>query len=835
MEKFSLLEKNIKRKMIIFNEVVISCFVLLLSIFSFSLSLYAQKEANIWYFGIDDSVFTAPFCPTSVIRGGGLNFNSGIPIPLSYSAFSPNKGWAVEGNAVIADKNTGRLLFYTGPSVDTCVPIPENLLALWDSTHTLMQNGDSLLSSGSSVQSSIIIPVPSNDSLFYVFTTDCRERDFVYGLRYNIVNMNINSGKGGVVSGKKNILLKDTVSERLTAVKHCNGEDVWLIARDFGSNDFLSYLVTSSGINSPIISSVGYVDNIVSKAAGIMKASPNGKKLGMVFGNTGVELFDFDAYSGKVCNPITITGLSLPYGLSFSSDNSKLYFTEYVGAKIHQIDLHAGGGNPDSIIASDTIVGLAGFAAGMQLATDGKIYVSQVNSNNLAVINQPNNKGAACNFSNPGQPLAPGKICQQGLPNFIESYFLDASYIDTSSINALFSDSSSCAGDTVYFTDLSRYNIPCFVSWEWDFDDPASGVNNASSLQNPKHIFDKGGIYNVQLTIREQCNTDTFVLPVYVNSDTSYLVTNYNICPGDSIQIGWAFNSIHQWSPIDYLNDTSITNPYASPPSNTAYSLILNSTVCPDTLLFDIEVSPLVIASVNNDDTICQNSNRQLTASGGSSYLWIPANGLDNPFINNPLASPLTTTSYSVIVSDSVLCGIDTAYVTITINPIPVVTAIPIDTSILLGSSIQLSVSGALNYNWTPSTGLDCYSCDNPIATPSNNITYYVVGTNIYGCSNIDSVIIRFSSVIYVANAFSPNNDGYNDVFRIRGSGIKNIIFSIYDRWGKKMFETDDISEGWDGKYKNKIVNDGVYVYHMNINFMDGTNKVLKGNISLLR
>lgn len=368
----------------------------------------AQKQGNIWYFG----------------DHAGLNFNTGNPVALTNGQTILINGIG-EGTAVICD-SSGSLLFYSNGN------------KIWNRNQQIMMNGDSLLSNFSSTQSSLIVPLPGSNQLFYLFTTDDWDIDNLqYGLRYSVVDMCLDNGLGAIIIGQKNNLLLDTVSEKLTAVRHKNGNDYWIIAHKYFSDKFYAYLFTNNGIVDTVITQIGSIhsDNCSppppypSRAAiGYMKASPNGKKLALVSLNTCdnlKELFDFNDSSGVVSNYIDLElqgeGFG-GYGLSFSPDNSKLYFTN--AKNVYQYDLNTG--NANSIRNSKTQVSsFTSFtndaSLALQIGPDGKIYVARPNKQFLAVINNPDQQGLNCNFQDSAVFLN-NKTCNMGLPNFIGSY-----------------------------------------------------------------------------------------------------------------------------------------------------------------------------------------------------------------------------------------------------------------------------------------------------------------------------------------------------------------------------------------------------------------------------
>lgn len=144
---------------------------------------------------------------------------------------------------------------------------------------------------------------------------------------------------------------------------------------------------------------------------------------------------------------------------------------------------------------------------------------------------------------------------------------------------------------------------------------------------------------------------------------------------------------------------------------------------------------------------------------------------------------------------------------------------------------------GALfTYSWSPNTGLSCDACENPVALITETTTYTVTVIDENGCTATDEITLTLSSGnVFVPNIFTPNADGRNDELLILGQGIDTVVFSVYDRWGEKVFETNDKSIGWDGTYKGRGLNTGLYFYVADIVFQDGSTDVVKGNVSLMR
>jgi hypothetical protein len=371
--------------------------------------VFAQQGNHIWYFG----------------QNAGLDFRYGEPTPLLDGALNIN-----EGCATISDDD-GNLLFYTDG------------LSVWNSNHIVMPNGTGLLGDPSATQSSVVVPHPGNADQYYIFTVPASEVDLNIGLNYSIVDMTLEGGLGDITT--KNVLLCNPITERVTAVINQDGTGIWVITHLWNSDAFYAYLIDNAGLNTtPVISSVGSTHtDVTTNAAGYFKASIDGNKLAIArtirtistfpgqFPST-IEMFDFDNSTGIVSNPIiTPSTYFRVYGLEFSPDGSKLYFANNQPTsstnpmEIYQMDLSAG--SATDIINSATIIGthpkpsISTFAGALQLARNGKIYVSVAGSEYLGVIQNPDVLGTGANYISNGVYLG-GQIANYGLPNFIYGF-----------------------------------------------------------------------------------------------------------------------------------------------------------------------------------------------------------------------------------------------------------------------------------------------------------------------------------------------------------------------------------------------------------------------------
>lgn len=173
----------------------------------------------------------------------------------------------------------------------------------------------------------------------------------------------------------------------------------------------------------------------------------------------------------------------------------------------------------------------------------------------------------------------------------------------------------------------------------------------------------------------------------------------------------------------------------------------------------------------------------------------------------------------------------------------PSLTAVSDSYSIYAGENTQLKVTPQNNFTflWSPSIGIDNTTIPNPNASPNSTIIYTVTGKDNFGCIGSDTVKISVMDVvcgesdIYIPNAFTPNGDNKNDVLYVRGRVISILYFSIFDRWGEKVFDTTDLKTGWDGRFRGKDLDPGVFVYYMEATCINGQNFFKKGNVTLIR
>lgn len=394
----------------------------------------------------------------------------------------------------------------------------------------------------------------------------------------------------------------------------------------------------------------------------------------------------------------------------------------------------------------------------------------------------------------------------------------------------------------VQFTDstLSNYTT---VHWNWNFGD---GVTD--TVHNPVHIYSAPGNYTAHLTMTSDKGcTDTVSLPVPLNFVSATIASTVPArCKGEcnGQALGSYITGIppfsYQWSDPAMQTTALAVNLCAG-----TYTItITDSSGCvSDTVavITEPDTLDLVVSSIND---YCNNAcigYAIADASGGNGgyiYSWNdPANQTDH------IASSLCVGDYTVVLTDSKGC-LDSASVQVPyVDSVPSVIATASQYTIYEGQSTNLfsTHSSGYIYDWSPSATLSVNNIPDPVSTPVQTTEYLVEVTDSNGCKVQDTVLIRVLEVtckepeIFVPNAFTPNNNNENDVLLVRGNTIESLYFAVYDRWGEKMFETEDQKVGWNGIYKDAEVPPGVFVYYMKAFCYDKSELILKGNITVIR
>ena len=392
-------------------------------------------------------------------------------------------------------------------------------------------------------------------------------------------------------------------------------------------------------------------------------------------------------------------------------------------------------------------------------------------------------------------------------------------------------DTSLCTGSQL------QLNATGAVTYSWS---PSSGLNN-SNVPNPIASPISTTQYVVTGTTVNGCSAKDTV-NVTINPDPFVIKSNdTTICKNSSIQLFASGGTNYVWSPSGTLNNSTISNPIATPIINTIYYVsVTDANNCSSNDSVKVSIRPPASFNISPDVSTCFNTPVQLSASGGNVYSWSPTNFLNNPVIDNPIANPQTTTTYSVNIIETTCNDSATLTTQITVLPLPTVHASKSNDIDCSNDASQLNASGAAQYSWSPSATLNDPNIVNPIATPVTTTQYTITGTDFSGCINTDTVTVYVTDAnrggYLMPTAFTPNNDGLNDCYGIKFWGvITELDFSIFNRWGERVFHSTQPGACWDGTYKGQPQKADVYIYMVKAKTICDKYVFRKGTLMLIR
>ncbi len=438
-------------------------------------------------------------------------------------------------NASICD-SIGNFLFAT------------NAECVLNANNDTMPNG--ILMGNKNSGQTIIVPKPSNPNRYYIFTTG--KYYSMTDFRYSEVDMTLDAALGGIIPSQSNILLQSDITDRVTAVKHANGKDVWVVTHENNNKSFKAYLVTENGIQTPAITSnIGTIlqdtapfDLFDAACNGNIKCSPCGRRIAISSkGLNLVELYNFDNETGLLSNPISYN-IPLPYFLEFSGDANMLYCsTEYSWnivddtIRIYQIDiLNTDITNTSAAIFrvnNTQLVAPPDYRASLQLGTDGKIYVPYKFSSVvpfLGTINFPHLTNSNCDFVYNQQQLPSTTYGSHinNVPNFMTSYF-DKNVFAT----------TACFGDS---TMIHTLNSELFDSIRWEINDPLTGLHVYHNQDTVYHIYSQAGQYTVHCYRYRGQYIDDFKKNLQVIPYAQAMLLDTNLCIGEQVQLSFTGN-----------------------------------------------------------------------------------------------------------------------------------------------------------------------------------------------------------------------------------------------------------------------------------------------------
>ncbi|MCH7400552.1 gliding motility-associated C-terminal domain-containing protein [Belliella kenyensis] len=509
-----------------------------------------DQSNNIWYFG----------------DGAGMDFNPDpddpdgpMPRPVTHPQNIP------AGTTTISDE-TGQVLFYTDGST------------VWDLNGNVMQNGQDIGGSNQASEGVIAIPIPQEETMFYLFTTSTAA-DGGSQVKYSLVDIKAENptGVGNVVT-KDNFLFSPATqhSAALTA-----GDNTWVLFHELGNNTFRAYQVGALGIGSPVFSSVGSTHGF-NTGVGSMKFSPDGTKIAVTIQDgacSRLELFDFDQSSGQLteyalldlgCNNDAI------YGVEFSNDSDRVYVS-YTGngGRVEEFIIQSPSSEDEGddcgsclenanssaeraacIIDSRNDLGINGPIGAIQMGPLGDIYVARPGQSYLGTI-RPGSNCASSIGTTEGFLLAPGTSSNLGLPSFVQQSGSSIPEPAISGPDQLCLDPEN--GAEGLFEGAGEPDIDSYF-WTVVHEDGEVEQDNfggpGEDFQNYTHIFQRGGLYTVTLVV-DRCTEEG-----YYNEENSIQVrviapppitleSNVILCVGNPVTL----TAIDGYDPVEGLYD----------------------------------------------------------------------------------------------------------------------------------------------------------------------------------------------------------------------------------------------------------------------------------------
>lgn len=405
--------------------------------------------------------------------------------------------------------------------------------------------------------------------------------------------------------------------------------------------------------------------------------------------------------------------------------------------------------------------------------------------------------------------------------------------IDKPPIALAFYDTLICVNDRVQLQANGMGNF----SWS-----PGNNIIAANSA-GPTVFPNTTTTYYVNLE-KDGCINNDSVRVRVVDHVNLQVMNDTIICSRDTIGLQITSDGFqYAWSPAGQLIDPAVKNPLAITPGTTLYQVTATIGGCSATKNIIVAAIPYPFVNAGMDTIICYNTAARLQAfTNGSSWSWTPASSLNDISSLNPMAYPVRTSDYIFTAYDNRGCpkpGTDTVRVIV----LPKIVAnAGRDTAVVTGQSLQLNASGGDTYSWSPAIFLSAATIANPMAVfsePSNGLRYQVRVYDRAGCYDsafINIKVYATKPTVFIPTAFTPNNDGKNDILRPVAVGMKSIqYFQVYNRWGQLLFSTQTNGQGWDGRINGQLQSNNTYVWMVKAIDFNGAAYFKKGTVTLIR
>lgn len=643
----------------------------------------AQKEGAIWYFGY----------------GAGLDFTSHYPKPLTDGKINTR-----EGVASISDKD-GNLLLYTDGTT------------IWNRLHQVMDNGTNLMGNTSSTQSSMVVPKPGSSTVYYIFTVDevgSAEKPG-NGLRYSTVDMSRSGGLGSVVEKNKDLTGGSRqFTEKITAVLHDNEEDYWIIAHGWGAdnNRFFVYELTKDGVrfDSAPIAGTRHENAVPNDmfnrgAAGYLKSSPKGDYLALAVESMKIfEIFRFDNKSGDITFLANLPAgdeqnvnepMHAAYGVEFSPTSNYFYGSTRKGGMVYRWDLSLE--TETKIRRSLEVVYEAGnniLCGALQIAFNGKIYVTFSGQRFLGVINSPTQDD--CKFQYQGASLIDNVIGEggrgyYGLPTFLPDFFKAAEFYFE----------NTCVNDTTLFYLSTLFGLGSEPVWTI-MDEDGNFVDIATNNNTSKegfYQFTSPGTYTVRLNVHQNGGdvTQTRTIVIHPLPELNFPDTT-SLCAGSSLELDAGDGAFYHWS-----DNVNLLERYRTINMEGTYSVsVTHNNGCTSSDATEVVSKALPeILSINIGQAACGFDNGSITivtAKDPSNYIFI---WLDYPDSTSNSMSQLAGGIYEVdIHSRETECMLNKKITISEKDAPPVEIEASFTGTLCPGEGITLTATGASNYLW---------------------------------------------------------------------------------------------------------------------------------------
>lgn len=420
------------------------------------------------------------------------------------------------------------------------------------------------------------------------------------------------------------------------------------------------------------------------------------------------------------------------------------------------------------------------------------------------------------------------------------------------------SDTNICAGDCIDFTDQTLGVIDQYL---WTFQ---GTTNLVSTERDPSIIcYLTPGVYDVTLVVSNQYGQDVITKPDFITVTDClsppmprYTVSQDTVCAGQCVTFSDVSSGLgitsRNWSfPGAVQTSSTEQNPqvcYDNVGTYNAYLQVTGAGGVSDSLFTNVitvvataDCRPKMELSI--PDTLCAGSCAYLSGNfqQTDSVHWL-INGGD-PQTSSAFTPGLVcfpdSGIYTIVVQAVNAAGTTSEVHTLYVGNPPLLNAGP-DRTITSGATVTLSAqigSGDGEFIWQPYDMVADFTSPVTTTQPMETTVYIAYYQEEGTCQAVDTVTINvnFVPAVGVPSAFSPNGDGNNDVLRVLGQGISRMEFKVYNRYGQVVFESTRQEHGWDGTYKGKELNPGVFVYTLEVIFAEGLRETYTGDVTLVK